>query len=58
MAAGSIWRRDGVGRVLVFDDDHDLIASAVFAGHTAAREFGTVVDPDVTPFRQERPGAS
>ncbi|HJV22824.1 MAG TPA: FAD-dependent oxidoreductase [Holophagaceae bacterium] len=34
-----------------------LIATAVFAGHKAAREFDTTVDPDVTPFRQERPNA-
>lgn len=29
------------------------IAAAVFAGHRYAREFGAVIDPDVTPFRRE-----
>ncbi|NIA68982.1 NADH:flavin oxidoreductase [Pelagibius litoralis] len=29
------------------------IAAAVFAGHRYARDFGEVIDPDVTPFRRE-----
>jgi dimethylamine/trimethylamine dehydrogenase len=32
------------------------IAQAVFAGHLAAREFDEIINPDVTPFRIERPG--
>jgi dimethylamine/trimethylamine dehydrogenase len=35
-------------------DAPGLIAHAVFAGHLAAREFGTDVDPDIVPFRRER----
>ncbi|MEQ9607354.1 MAG: NAD(P)-binding protein [Kiloniellaceae bacterium] len=29
------------------------VAAAVYAGHRYAREFGEVIDPDVTPFRRE-----
>jgi dimethylamine/trimethylamine dehydrogenase len=29
------------------------IAAAVYAGHRYAREFGEVLDPDITPFRRE-----
>ncbi|HNB35791.1 MAG TPA: FAD-dependent oxidoreductase, partial [Anaerolineales bacterium] len=32
----------------------NIIAQAVFSGHLAAREFGEVIDPDVTPFKVER----
>lgn len=32
----------------------NIIAQAVFSGHLAAREFGEVIDPDVTPFKIER----
>jgi len=32
----------------------NIIAQAVFSGHLAAREFGEVVDPDLTPFKVER----
>jgi dimethylamine/trimethylamine dehydrogenase len=35
-------------------DAPGLIAHAVFAGHLAAREFGSDVDPDQVPFRRER----
>ena len=35
-------------------DAPGLIAQAVFAGHLAAREFGTDVDRDAVPFRRER----
>lgn len=31
----------------------NIIAQAVFSGHLAAREFGEIVDPDVTPFKVE-----
>lgn len=32
----------------------NIIAQAVFSGHLAAREFGEVIDPNVTPFKVER----
>lgn len=32
----------------------NIIAQAVFSGHLAAREFGELIEPDVTPFKVER----
>jgi dimethylamine/trimethylamine dehydrogenase len=41
-------------RVIGDAEAPNIIAQAVFSGHLAAREFGEVIDPDVTPFRIEQ----
>lgn len=41
-------------RVIGDAEAPNIIAQAVFSGHLAAREFGEVIDPDVTPFKVER----
>lgn len=41
-------------RVIGDAEAPNIIAQAVFAGHLAAREFGEVIDPDITPFKVER----
>ncbi|MGD1878034.1 MAG: FAD-dependent oxidoreductase [Kiloniellaceae bacterium] len=60
MAREADWADAGVKSVKAIGDCHApaTIAAAVYAGHRYAREFGEIIDPDVTPFRREAIGVA